>query len=80
MKIDKESIAKGFNLDPKTGEPLSKGEESGFDGMVSRLQKLRPDLKISKDDGSTKKTQQNVPGVSVKPGKLKETIKKVMLG
>jgi hypothetical protein len=71
MKIDKESIAKAYNLNPKTGEPLDKGEKDAISGMTSRLQQQRPDLQVSKDDGKTKKAQQKIPGVSVKPGKVK---------
>ena len=71
MKIDKESIAKAYNLDPKTGEPLDKGEKDAISGMTSRLQQQRPDLQVSKDDGKTKKDQQKISGVSVKPGKVK---------
>ena len=71
MKIDKESIAKAYNLDPKTGESLDKGEKDAISGMTSRLQQQRPDLQVSKDDGKTKKAQQKIPGVSVKPAKVK---------
>ena len=39
--------------------------------MTSRLQQQRPDLQVSKDDGKTKKDQQKISGVSVKPGKVK---------
>jgi hypothetical protein len=74
-KIDKETIAKEYGLDPKTGKSLQKtNQKDAVSDMSSRLQKQRSDLQVSKDDGSPskKQKQQKSSGASVKRGNVKK--------
>jgi len=66
MSIDRESVAKAFNLDPQTGK--RKEDNKAASDMASKLQQQNPDKEISMDGDKAEKTPQATPGVDVQKG------------